>query len=432
MKHSSCLRSLLSFAVVLALVNVTAAEDWPQWRGPTNDGISTETGLPTTWSVTKGAMKNVAWVLELPGGGSSTPIIWKNRIFLTAAEGKDLLLVCITTDGKLLWKKGVAKAVRGAVRKDEGNDASATASTDGKYVYTYFGSGDIACFDFDGNKVWGFNVQSRYGKFSIQHGMHITPLLHEDRLYMALLTNGGHWVVALDKATGNDAWKAARPTDAVSESREAYTSPVVWKNGNELNLVILGCDYATGHSLKDGAELWRLGDLNPGGGNKFNHRIITSPVASASELIVPTCRGLTVVALKQGAKGKIKTGSEFEQWRMPKGSPDVPSPLVKDGLVYLQRETLSMICVDLKSGKEFYNQRLTDGRYRGSPIYADGKIYTVGRDSGVVSVLNAGAKFELLAQNKMGDVFTASPAVSQGRLYIRGFSTLYAISEGGK
>src|SRR5439155_25852827 len=101
------------------------------------------------------------------------------------------------------------------------------------------------------------------------------------------------------------------PSDAASESREAYTSPVLWKNGKDLQLVVLGCDYATGHSLKDGSELWRLGDLNPGGGNKNNHRIICSPVATSEELIVPTCRGLTVVALKQGATGDIRTGSKF-------------------------------------------------------------------------------------------------------------------------
>jgi outer membrane protein assembly factor BamB len=423
--------SLTSFGAlaILAITSVVHADDWPQWRGPSNDGICKETGgLPVSWSPTK----NVAWKIKLPGVGSSTPIVWKDRIFLTAADGRDIALLCIKTDGVVKWKKKVTTTSGKLARKDEGNDASATPSTDGKHVWVYTGTGDLACFDFDGNEIWQYNLQKKYGKFSIQHGMHITPLLFEDRLYMALLTNGGHWVIAIDKATGNEVWKASRPTDAVSESREAYTSPVIWKNGADLNLVVLGCDYATGHSLKDGSELWRLGDLNPGGGNKNNHRIICSPVASGDELIVPTCRGLTVVALKQGATGKIKTGSEYEQWRIPKGAPDVPCPLVHDGLVYLQRENGVLICLDVKTGKEVYNERIGDGRYRASPIYADGKIYTVGRDNGIVSVVKAGRQFELLANNRMGDVYTASPSVSQGRIYLRGFETLYAISESGK
>ena len=428
MQYSSKRLSLLTASLLCILTPLAHAEDWPQWRGPTNDGISKEKGLPISWN----EKNNIAWKFDLPGIGGSTPIIWKDRIFLTAADGKDLVLLCIQTDGKLLWKSKITASTRPGFRKDEGNEASATPSTDGKHVFAYVGTGDFACFDFDGKEIWKFNATKRYGKFSIQHGMHITPLLHEDRLYMALLTNAGHWVIAIDKATGEEAWKVARPTDAVSESREAYTSPVLWKNGKDLNLVVLGCDYATGHSLKNGAERWRLGDLNPGGGNKGNHRIIASPVASADELIVPTCRGLAVVALKQGAAGTIKTGSQFEQWRLPKGAPDVPCPLILDGLVYLQRENGVLICLEAKTGKELYSERLNSERYRASPIYADGKIYTIGRDSGTVSVVKAGPKFELLATNRMPDVFTASPAVSQGRLYLRGFQTLYAISEGGK
>ena len=427
MQHSSQWLRLLTASLFFVIAPLAHADDWPQWRGPTNDGISKEKGLPFSWS----DKKNIAWKLDLPGIGGSTPIIWKDRIFFTATDGKEVVLLCIHTDGKLLWKSKISTS-GSASRKSEGNDASATPSTDGKHVFAYVGTGDFACFDFDGKEIWKFNAAKRYGKFSIGWGMHITPLLHEDKLYMALLTNAGHWVVAIDKATGEDVWKVARPTDAVSESREAYTSPVLWKNGKDLNLVVLGCDYATGHSLKDGAEMWRLGDLNPGGGNKGNHRIVTSPVASADELIVPTCRGLAVVALKQGAAGKINTGSPFEQWRIKKGAPDVPCPLIHDGLVYLQQANGVLICVEAKTGKELYNERLNSDRYRASPIYADGKIYTVGRDNGIVSVVKAGPKFELLATNRMPDVFTASPAVSQGRLYLRGFQTLYAISEGGK
>src|ERR1019366_7977446 len=156
------------------------------------------------------------------------------------------------------------------------------------------------------------------------------------------------------------------------------------------------------------------------------------PVATPDQLIVPTCRGLHVVSIKQGATGFIKAGSEFEQWRIPKGAPDVSSPLVEDGLVYMAQDRGSVICVDAKTGETLYNETLTSGRYRGSPVCIDGKIYLTGRDSGTVSVLKAGRKLEVLAKNTLPDEFTASPAVSQGRIYLRGFKTLYAISEGGK
>lgn len=425
MKPTSLLRLGLGM-LLLGLVSAVHAENWPAWRGPANTGHSKEAGLPVEW----GPMKNVAWKLDLPGPGGSTPIVWDDRIFLTCADGKDVSLLCVKTDGKLLWKKPVAPIGRTNIRKDEGNDACATPSTDGKHVFAYFGTGDFVCCDLDGKDVWKFNAQERYGRFSIQHGMHVSPLLHEGRLYFALLTNGGHHVVALDKATGKDVWKVERKSDAQGESREAYTSPVLWRNGKELNLVVLGCDYATGHRLADGKEVWRLADLNPEG--KQNHRIITSPVASDDLLVVPTARGLIAVGVKPGADGLIKAGGAAEQWRIAKGSPDVPSPLIQDGLVYLMQDGGKLLCVEAKTGKTVYSEELTRERYRASPVYADGKLYLVGRDSGTFSVVKAGPKFERLATNTLPDNFPASPAIANGRIYLRGFGALYAISEGGK
>ena len=430
MKLASIL-SLFTAGLLLSLTSFAHADNWPQWRGPENDGHSKEKGLPSKFD----EKTNLAWKLPLPGPGGSTPAVWGDHIFLTSADGKDLVLLCVKTDGKLLWKKTIAATQRPSVRGGEGNDASPSPSTDGKHVFVYVGTGDFACYDFDGNVIWKFNAEKRYGNFSIQHGMHVTPLLHEDRLYFALLTNGksGHQVIAIDKATGKDVWKVERKSDAKGESREAYTSPVLWQNGKELNLVILGCDYATGHSLKDGSELWRLADLNPGGRNKTNHRIIASPVASPDLLVVPTCRGLHVVGLKPGVSGFVKTGSPAEQWRIDTGAPDVSCPLVHDGVVYLPQSDVTLLALDAKTGAKLYSAPLTKRRFRASPVYADGKVYVTGRDDGTVFVLNAGRTLEVLARNQFPDeFFTASPAIANGRIYLRGFSALYAISEGGK
>jgi outer membrane protein assembly factor BamB len=418
-------RSTLACRLLAALCAAPAlADNWPQWRGPDNDGVCRETNLPANW----GEGKNMAWKLPLPGLAGSTPVIWGDRIFLTSGEGRDLVLLCAGTDGKVLWKRKLGTAGRTSIRGGEANEASASPSTDGKHVWAFVGSGDFACFDFDGKEVWHFNAQERYGRFRIQHGLHTTPLLHGDRLYLLLQHATAHWLIALDKATGAEVWKVERKTDAQGESKEAYASPCLWRGGKEPCIVVLGCDYVTGHRLSDGAEVWRVGGLNPPDRYNYAFRIIASPVAGPDLLVVPTARGSTVVAI---GPGDAEPGKAPEQWRKARGSPDVPSPLVHGGLVYLCREEGTLLCLDAKTGKELYHKRLHAARYRASPVYADGKIYLTARD-GTFSVVKAGPDFELLATNQLPDEFAASPAISNGRVYLRGFRALYAVSEGGK
>jgi outer membrane protein assembly factor BamB len=416
---------LLALACSLCCCEASVqAGNWPQWRGPENDGICSESNLPLEWSTTK----NVAWKLPLPGMGGSTPIVWGERIFLTSADGNDLVLLCLSPAGRELWKRKLGTGNK-RFRRDEGNEASSSPSTDGKHVYAFLGTGDFACFDFDGNEVWRLNAQERYGKFRIMHGMHTTPLLHGDRLYLALLHTGGMWVIAVDKATGKEVWKVARPTDGRGEGEHSYASPCLWQNGTNMYLVVHGCDYATAHRLSDGSEIWRLGDLNPKNHYDATLRFVASPVAVLDLIVVPTAKNGPVVGIKPDAKGMITTGSPFEQWRIPRGTTDVPSPLVRDGLVYLSRENGILTCLDAKTGKQLYQERVYSQRYRASPVYGDGKIYLTARD-GTFSVIRAGSKYELLATNHLPDTFTASPAISNGRIYLRGFEALYAIQCG--
>jgi outer membrane protein assembly factor BamB len=373
--------------------------------------------------------------------GGSTPVVWGDRIFVTSEDGEDLVLLCLSTEGKQMWKTKIGGGKK-RFRADEGNQASPSPSTDGQHVYAFFGTGDFACCDFQGRVVWKFNAAERYGKFDILHGMHVTPLLDGDRLYLSLLHAAGAWVIALDKATGKEVWKVARPTDGEFEGTHSYTSPILWRAGKESLLIVHGCDYTTAHRLSDGREVWRLGDLNPKNNYDRTFRIIASPTAAADLLVVPTCKAGPVVAVRADAHGAIKAGSAFEQWRIPGGAkeraaktPDVPCPLIHDGLVYLirqyAREKTSLICVDLQTGKERYQEPLHSARYRASPVYADGKIYLAARD-GTVTVVKPGPKFEVLAVNKLGDEIAASPAIAGGRIYLRGFEALYAISQSAK
>jgi outer membrane protein assembly factor BamB len=420
------IRSFLISSSMIFWLAEAHAVNWPQWRGPDNDGTCKETNLPTEWSATK----NILWKMALPGMSGATPAVWGDRIFLTSEDGSDVVLLCVGTDGRLLWK-GRLGTGRARFRADEGNQASPSPSTDGKQVYAFTGTGDFACFDFEGKEIWRFNAQDRYGKFQIQHGMHTTPLLHGDRLYLSLLHAGGMWVIALDKATGKEVWKVARPTDGRGEGEHSYASPCLWHNDKEEYLVVHGCDYATAHRLSDGGEIWRLGDLNPKSKYDRSLRFVASPVAVPDLIVVPTAKNGAIVAVKPEAKGAFATGSPFEQWRKPHNTPDVPSPLVHDGLLYLCSERGVLSCMDAKTGTEHYQERLHSARYRASPVYADGKIYCTARD-GAISVVKAGPKFQLLAVNQLPDQLAASPAISDGRIYLRGFEALYAIGPGEK
>lgn len=413
-------------AVCLALTAVARADNWPQWRGPKNDGISAEKGLPAEFSETK----NLVWKLDLPGVGSSTPCVWGDRIFLTSGdESNNLLGLCLSTAGKEVWRVVLGKGGGAGRKKDEGNNASPSPSTDGKHVWFCFGSGDVACLDLDGKEVWKFDAQKRYGQFRYGYGMHSTPVLHDGRLYFQLLHDGGQNVICIDAASGNEVWKVKRQSDGRAECLHSYASPFVWTNGKESLLITHGNDYTIAHDLKDGAEVWRVGDLN-GKETKYNpaFRFVSSPVCTPDLIVIPTAKSGPVVAVNPNARGKVTAESEYTVWRKRNGTPDVPSPLVHDGLVYFVRESGSLQCWDAKSGEEKYPaQRLHPGRYRASPVYADGKIYAVCRDGGFISVVKAGPKFELLAENHLPDDIAASPAVADGRIYFRGYKSLYAI-----
>ena len=415
----------------LLALSAAWADNWPQWRGPNNDGISKETNLPTKWTAA-----DAAWTLPMPGMGGSTPAVWGDHIFLTSEDGNDIVLLCVSTAGKELWRRRLGQAsnkARPEPGSGEGNGASASPSTDGQHVWAFAGSGDLACYDFDGHEVWKFNLQDRYGRFKIQFGMHSTPVLYGDCLYQQLLHTDANIVVALAKATGQEIWKVDRPSDSHGwECPHSYASATMWHNGKDAYLISHGNDHAVAHDLKDGHEIWRLSGLNPKDHYVDTLRFVATPLATPDLIVVPTAKNGAVVAVKPSAKGDINTGSAAEQWRLPRGTPDVPSPLIYDGLVYLCSESGKLTCLDAKTGAEKYSVSLfkTGVRHRASPVYADGKIYLTSRDRGTVHVVKPGPQYELLATNELPDVFSASPAIADGRIYLRGFKTLYAI--GGK
>jgi len=420
------MKSALTFRIALCscalfFASTAQGENWSQWRGAKLDGISHEKNLPLKWSKTE----NVLWRFELPGPAGATPVVWDDKVFLTSAEGQNLVLIAVSTDGKPLWKHTLADHNE-EVRGDEGNSASPSPSTDGKHVWAMMSTGDIGCYTVDGTEVWKFNLQDRYGKFDIAFGMTSSPVLDGDRLYLQLLHTNGALVVALDKTTGAEVWKQTRESDATAECEHSYASPVIYRDAKTELLLTHGCDYVVAHELDGGEEVWRCGGLNIKSNYNPTLRFVASPLAAEGLVIVPSAKNGPVLALDPHSKGDITDKTDGHIWTREHNTPDVPSPLLVDGLVYLCREDGTLLCLDAKTGEEFYRKRTHADRHRASPVYGDGKIYLTARD-GTVTVVKPGKEFEILATNSMTESTSSSPAISGGRIYLRTFDALYAI-----
>ena len=419
-KHT--LRRTLTFLLVAFILTTNGfADNWQQWRGTHNDGISNETGTPIQWSQTE----NIKWRLPLPGEAASTPIVWEDKIFLTSAEGDALVLLCISTDGEELWKRTLGHGNR-SVRGGEANFAAPSPVTDGEHVWAFLGTGDLGCYDFDGNQVWHTNLSDRYGEFNLYFVMSTTPLLDKDRLYFQLIHSNVWVVLALDKMTGQEIWKHNRDSDATAECEQAYTSPILYRDAEREYLVVHGADYVTAHNLEDGSEIWRCGGFNPIFSYNHSLRFVASPVATEGLIVVPSAKNGPVLGINPAATEGDITESEWQIWKRQQGTPDVPSPLIHDGLVYLCRENGDLICLDAETGEQFYRERTHRHRHRASPVYANGHIYLTSRD-GVITVVKAGREFKIVASNSMGEVIAASPAIANGTLYLRSYQALYAI-----
>lgn len=419
------------FGIIAALVlpSFATAENWPQWRGAKLDGVSQEKDLPVKWSKTEG----IAWRLELPGAAGATPAVWGDKIFLTSADSTQLILMCVGTHGKEIWRQTVSQGNR-VVRVDEGNSASNSPCTDGKHVWAMMASGILACYTTDGKEAWKLDLPAKYGTFKIQFGMTSTPLLDGSRLYLQLIHGDGNpetreaVVVCLDAATGDQIWKVDRPSDGRKECEHSYASPTIYRDDKLAFLLTHGADYIVAHDLKDGHELWRCGDLNPKGRYNETLRFVSSPLAVPGMIVVPSAKQGPVLCLRPDLQGDVSDKDEAFFWRRPRDTPDVPSPLIFGDLLYLCRENGNLIVMDAKSGDELYQETTTRDRHRASPVYGDGKVYLCARN-GVVTVVKAGRKFEMLSQNDLGEPISASPAISGGRIYIRTFKALYAIGK---
>lgn len=407
----------LAFAT-LSLASLRA-DNWPQWRGPLLNGVSSETNLPLKWT----ADSNIAWKLELPEWSGATPIIWGDYIFLSIAQGSSLTLWCVDRRGPtVLWK---APLGGGNHREQKQNMSSPSPVTDGAHVYVMTGTGILKGFDFKGQELWVRDIQREYGRFGLNWGYASSPLLYEDGLYVQVLhgmkTDDPSYVLRIDKNTGRTVWKVERPTTAIQESPDAYTTPALAKSDNGTEIVISGGDVVTGHDPDTGKELWRLNGLNPARHGAY--RIVASPVVAGGLILAPS-RQNPLIALRPGGRGDVTQSHKL--WQFARG-PDVPTPVSDGTHVFVVNDNGVAYALDAKSGATVWGpSRLKSGTYSSSPVLADGKIYATNED-GVTSVFNAAATFELLAENPLNDYTLSSPAVSQGQIFIRTAKHLFAI-----
>ena len=411
-------------ATLILLTSVTRAENWPQWRGPTLNGVSTEKNLPLRWSTDE----NVSWKLAMPGWSGATPIIWNDRVFLNVADGNDLYLWCVDRNkGNLVWKRMLGS---GNVKMRKQNMSSPSPVTDGKSVFVMTGTGILKGFDFDGRQLWARDIQKDYGAFGLNWGYASSPLLLDDSLYVQVLhgmkTDDPSYVLRIDKKNGKTQWKVERSTAAIRESPDSYTTPALLRYGKTTEIVITGGDCVTGHDPATGKELWRANGLNPD--NDPFYRIVASPVIFNEIIYAPT-RVRPLLALRAGGRGDVT--SSHLLWSTSNG-PDVPTPVTDGKYFYMVNDRGIMWCLDAKTGLEIYGQqRLKPGTYSSSPVLADDKIYVTNED-GLTTVVKAGPKFEVLAENALNDYCLSSPAISNGQIFIRTAQHLYCIGNKAK
>ncbi|HVY70651.1 MAG TPA: PQQ-binding-like beta-propeller repeat protein [Verrucomicrobiae bacterium] len=419
MKH---VRILCALTIAVAAFTA-AAENWPGFRGPTRQGISTETGLPLSWSATS----NVVWKTEIPGDSWSSPIVWGDRVFLTTAtdNGATCRVLAVDRDtGKVLWNQEVFTQV---LRRKEGRNTFATATpvTDGKLVYTVFSDGSFAALDFQGGIVWTNRDFKFYGK----HGLGTSPVLHDDLLIMSRdgSSDGPDmkigwqipwdqaYLVALDKNTGKMRWQTRR-----GMSRISHTVPVVWRapNGQE-QIISNGGDVVQGFDAKTGKLIWTS--------ESKGESPVPSPVLGYD--IVFTACGWggreSIKAFKLGGEGDLKESNMV--WEQRKGMSHIPSYLYVKPYLFTIKEDGVAMCLREETGEIVWQERV-GGNFSASPFSAEGRIYFTS-DEGETTIIEASPEYKVLAKNALGEKVQSSLAVSDKSLFIRTERNLYRVAD---
>jgi outer membrane protein assembly factor BamB len=436
------MQRILVLSVVILSAVPLAAENWPQWRGPGGQGISRETKLPAVWS----ADANIAWKVEVPGRGHSAPVVWNDRVFLTTAiegevvpgakavehmdSGKPFLhpdsvgaekkhtykvLAYDGKTGKLLWEQASWQGVPYDNRHRKSSFASPSVATDGKLVFAYFGSEGVFAYDVNGKPVWKTSI----GKVkTLGLGAASSPVLYQDLVILQCDDDDGNdsAIVALEAKTGKERWRVKRPVQV------SWSTPVLVKAATRTELVTNGTEWIIAYEPATGKELWRTKGVE-------SNAIHTPVVGDDVVVVTAGFPAKKTIAIRPGGSGDV-TNTAHILWTYAKGTAYVVSPILYEGLVYLVNDRGVITAMDAKTGGIRYEggRVPVPASFMGSPIAAGGRILMTSED-GDTFVIKAGAKHEVIATNSVGEPVYTTPAISNGRIYIRGEKHLFAIGD---
>lgn len=407
-----------------AIPFISAADNWPQWRGPQGNAVAIDGDYPEEFSGERG----VLWKVKLPGVGSSTPATWEDRIFVTCTspDGDDLA-VCYDFDGNERWKKDFGAGKKGKHRNGSGSNPSPI--TDGKHVILYYKSGRVVCLDVDGKELWQLNLQDKYGKDTLWWDLGTSPVFAGGNVVIAVMQAGDSYLVALNPATGEEVWKQKRQYERPEESDQAYTTPQVATIDGRETIITWGADYLTGHDAQTGELIWESAGFNPQ--NEGMWRVIASQAIGDGTAVVPYGRGKFLAGVKLGGQGDVTESNRL--WDVGENAgADVPTPVVHDGKVYILSDVGEVTCRDLKTGDELWRGKFKKGRdkFYASPVLADGKLYCA-REDGTIFVAFVDDKgLHPFAENEMGERIIAGVAPVRNSLLVRGEEHLFRIVGG--
>ena len=399
--------------IVLALLCPLAAlgEEWSRFRGPNGTGVSDATTIPTTWTV-----KDFLWKVEIPGAGHSSPVVWGDKVFVTSADksGKRLVVCLDAASGKTRWRKEFAAT---SYKTHQRNSiATSTPAVDSERVYLAWATPEkltLMALDHQGEVVW----QNDHGPFKSQHGFGVSPILHGDLVILPNDQDNAGSIIAVEAKTGKVRWTVPRkPKNAT------YSTPCIYQpRGQPAELIFTNWQHGvTSLDPKTGKTLWEISIFEV---NK-QERAIASPVI-AGDLILATCGFVTAQKHFVAVKPPTGDGKPEEVWRIEKAVSYLPTPLVKGDLVFLCSEVGMGTCLNAKTGKILWQERVGEN-FSASPVCASDRIYCVGND-GVVVVLAASEKFQILAKNALGEPTQSTPAISDGRMFLRTEAHLIAV-----
>lgn len=406
--------------LLLAFATQLPAADWPEFRGPTGQGHSAETDLPTTWSETD----NVTWKVAVPGLGWSSPIYRNGRLYLTSAVARDpqdpkklsLEALCLDAEsGKTLWNKAAFE--QSPEEFDEihrkNSHASATPISDGEYIYAHFGTHGTACFTLDGEIVW----KNQELKYEPQHGNGGSPILVDDLLVVCCDGADINFVVALDRATGKIRWKTDRTVDPARKF--SFSTPLLIEVDGQKQIVCPGTGAVTAYRPEDGSAIWKV---DYAGG----FSVVPRPVFAHG--LVYVCTGFSVpklMVIRPNGTGNIT--ETHVAWTAKRAVPNTPSPLVIGDEVYMVSDSGIATCLDANTGRQHWQKRLS-ARFSASPVFADGKIYFQSEEGNSI-VIQPGREFIELGRSTLKARTLASYAIADSAIFLRTDTSLYRIEK---